>query len=154
MSRFLIEKRLLVIPAVIVAAVVAFLVMPAEEDPSTTGAGQPAGELVSSRDPHVPDLPFDDNPDPNRCGIPVQWGEDDRAWLNGEFEGELIQPTVLLYDSHLRQSVVASAPHGAEVQVVLFQENPVLDYYFVKIPGWQPQEGWVPAPLLSFKPVW
>ncbi len=107
--------------------------------------------VVAARDPDVPDLPFEDNPDPEQCGIPVQWGSDGQAWLSGMYEGELIQPTVFLYDSHLRQSVAGSAPHGAAVQVVLFQENPVLDYYFVKVAG--EAEGWVPAPFLSFDPV-
>lgn len=120
---------------------------------------EPAGEAVEvegvavTRSAGVPDLPFEDNPDPNACGIPVQWGSDGRAWLTGEYEGELIQSIVLLYDSHLRQKVVASAPHGAEVEVVLFQENPVLDYYLVKIPGEQAQEGWIPAPFLAFEPL-
>lgn len=112
-------------------------------------AGSPA--VVLARDPDVPDLPFADNPDPNQCGIPVQWGSGGQAWLSGLYEGELIQPTVFLYDSHLRQSVTGFAPHGTEVQVVLFQENPVLDYYFVKTSG--EREGWVPAPFLSFDPV-
>ncbi|MFZ0014378.1 MAG: hypothetical protein WAL25_09715 [Acidimicrobiia bacterium] len=105
------------------------------------------------RDPDVPDLPFDDNPDPSQCGIPVQWGDGGRAWLSGVWEGELIQPEVLLYDSHLRTSVSWSAPHGTEVEIVLFQENPVLDYYFVRVLGDVAQAGWVPEPFLSFHPV-
>ncbi len=116
----------------------------ADETPGATG-------VAFARDPEVPDLPFEDNPDPNQCGIPVQWGSDGQAWLSGLYGGELIQPTVFLYDSHLRQSVTGSAAHGSEVQVVLFQENPVLDYYFVRVDG--RQEGWVPAPFLSFDPV-
>jgi hypothetical protein len=110
-------------------------------------------EYDVERDPDVPALPFDDNPDPAQCGIPVQWGENGRAWLSGIWEGELIQSEVLVYNSHLRTSVTGGAPHGTEVQIVLFQENPVLDYYFVKIPGDTPQEGWVPEPFLSFEPV-
>jgi hypothetical protein len=106
-----------------------------------------------ARDPDVPDLPFDDNPDPSQCGIPVQWGDNGQAWLSGTWEGELIQPDVLLYNSHLRTSVTASAAHGSEVEILLFQENPVLDYYFVRIPGDPTQEGWVPGPFLSFDPV-
>lgn len=106
------------------------------------------------RDADVPALPFDDNPDPAQCGIPVQWGEADNAgWLTGFWEGDLIQPEVLLYDSHLRVSVTGSAPHGTEVEIVLFQENPVLDYYFVRIRGDSVQEGWVPEPFLSFEPI-
>lgn len=111
-------------------------------------------EYQIDRDPDVPPLPFDDNPDPAQCGIPVQWGQADAtAWLSGEWEGEVIQPEVLLYESHLRTSLTGGAPHGTEVQIVLFQENPVLDYYFVKVPGDPGQEGWVPEPFLSFDPV-
>jgi hypothetical protein len=110
-------------------------------------------EYKLERDPEVPILPFDDNPDPNQCGIPIQWGDDGQAWLTGMWEGELLQQEVLVYDSHLRLGITGSAPHGSEVQIALFQENPVLDYYFVKIGGDNPQEGWVPEPFLSFTPV-
>jgi len=110
-------------------------------------------EYEIERDPDVPSLPFDDNPDPAQCGIPIQWGENGQAWLTGVWEGDLIQQEVLVYDSHLRVSVTGGAPHGTEVQIVLFQENPTLDYYFVRIPGDIVQEGWVPEPFLSFDPV-
>ena len=54
-----------------------------------------AVEYDIERDPDVPSLPFDDNPDPAQCGIPVQWGESNAAaWLSGDWEGELIQPEV------------------------------------------------------------
>jgi hypothetical protein len=119
----------------------------------STLASQPV-EYDIERDPDVPSLPFDDNPDPAQCGIPVQWGESNAtAWLSGNWEGELIQSEVLVYDSHLRVSVTGGAPHGTEVTVVLFQENNVLDYYFVRIPGDPVEEGWVPEPFLSFEPV-
>lgn len=102
----------------------------------------------------VPELPFDDNPDPSACGIPVNWGDERPAWLTGYYQGELIQPIIFLYDSHLRLSIKGQAPSGSRVRVVLFQENPVLDYYLVKTVDHQPkQQGWVPAPFLSFKPV-
>lgn len=110
-------------------------------------------ESQIERDPDVPVLPFEDNPDPAQCGIPVQWGESGQAWLSGEWKGEMIQEPVLVYDSHLRTSITGRAPHGTEVEIILFQENPVLDYYFVKIPGDPAQEGWVPSPFLSFEPV-
>lgn len=111
-------------------------------------------EYDIERESEVPRLPFDDNPDPAQCGIPVQWGaSNSTAWLSGNWEGELIQPEVLVYDSHLRVSVTGGAPHGTTVTVVLFQENPVLDYYFVRIPGDPVEEGWVPEPFLSFEPV-
>ncbi len=113
--------------------------------------------VTIERDPDVPELPFPDNPDPLQCGIPIQWGNsDNRAWLNGIYEGEMVQPEVLLYDSHLRHSVVTSAPHGAEVEIVLYQPNPVLDFYMVRIVGAEGEglrEGWVPAPFLSFQPI-
>lgn len=113
-----------------------------------------AVEYDVERDSDVPRLPFDDNPDPAQCGIPVQWGDSNAtAWLSGNWEGELIQPEVLVYDSHLRVSVTGGAAHGTAVTVVLFQENPVLDYYFVRIPGDPVEEGWVPEPFLSFEPV-
>ncbi len=105
-------------------------------------------------DSDVPDLPFEDNPDPAQCGIPVQWGEaSNDAWLSGEWEGRLIQPEVFLYDSHLRVHVTGVAAHGTAVKIVLFQENPVLDYYFVQVPGTPVIEGWVPEPFLAFDPV-
>lgn len=113
-----------------------------------------AARIAAERSPEVPDLPFPDNPDPSQCGIPIEWGQDDPAWLSGRYQGEMVQPIVYLYDSHLRLDVATKAPHGQEVKVLLYQENPVIDYYFVKIKGAeQPNEGWVPAPFLSFTPV-
>jgi hypothetical protein len=112
--------------------------------------------LAENRDPAVPDLPFPDNPDPSQCGIPSQWSKDPRAWLNGYYEGKLYQAEVLLYDSHSRFRITASAPHGTEVQVVLYQVNPVVNYYMVKIIGEDGStvgEGWIPEPFLSFEPV-
>ena len=106
-----------------------------------------------TRDPDVPELPFADNPDPDACGIPRPWGDDGQAWLTGTWEGELIEPEVLLYDSHLRRSITGRAPHGSEVRIVLFQENPTLDYYFVEVVDDPTQDGWVPAPFLSLDPV-
>ena len=104
----------------------------------------------------IPQLPFPDNPDPNECGIPQQYGtRNNTAYLNGVYEDELIQPTVYLYDSHGRSAITAAAEHGTQVEVILFQANPVLDYYFVKIPSAPKgqREGWVPEPFLSFEPV-
>ncbi len=115
-----------------------------------------AARLAELRDPNVPDLPFADNPDPTQCGIPTPWGKSDPAWLTGYYEGELVQPVVYLYDSHSRLSIKAEAPHGSQVEIVLFQSNPVTDYYMVKITGPDGKsagEGWVPEPFLSFEPV-
>ncbi len=124
--------------------------------PEDHGALPVAGAALPER--AIPPLPFPDNPDPTLCGIPVRWGLDDPAWLSGLYEGALIQPEVLLYDSHLRRSVLASAPHGAEVRILLYQANPVLDYYLVRVvdgvlPDGAAREGWVPGPFLAFAPV-
>lgn len=110
--------------------------------------------LAERRNPEVPQLPFPDNPDPSQCGIPIQWGANSQAWLNGIYEGAVVQPVVLLYDSHLRLDIRAQAAHGSEVEVLLYQQNPVTDYYLVKLKGAAPpNEGWVPGPFLSFEPV-
>jgi hypothetical protein len=120
--------------------------------PSTVSTVDHADDLLALRDPDVPDLPFDDNPDPDQCGIPIRWGLDDPAWLTGTWEGELIEPVVLLYDSHSRLSITGRLDHGSEVLIVLFQENPVLDFYLVRSTDGS-EEGWVPAPFVSFDPV-
>lgn len=131
-----------------------------EQTSSTSGTADPddAAATVEHdptvlRDDDVPDLPFDDNPDPTKCGIPVQWGDGDPAWLTGLWEGDLIQPDVLLYDSHQRLRVTGQGAHGAEVRIVLYQENPVLDFYMVEVVDGSGDEGWVPAPFVSFDPV-
>ncbi len=121
------------------------------DSPDNSASSEP--DLASLE---IPDLPFEENPDPNECGIPQPWGTfNNQAWLTGYYEGEMIQPVVYLYDSHGRNQIVATAPHGTEVEIVLFQANPVLNYYFVKIPGAPAgqHEGWVPAPLLSLEPA-
>lgn len=104
----------------------------------------------------VPALPFDDNPDPNECGIPQAWGPNNNAaWLSGVYEGELHQPIVYLYDSHGRSNIVTAAPHGTQVEIVMFQSNPTLNYYYVRIPD-APEGmrlGWVPAFFLSLEPL-
>src|SRR5262245_39078930 len=100
------------------------------------------------RNPGVPALPFPTNPDPSQCGIPVLWTGQKTAWLTGIYHGELVEPRVFLYDSHVRRRVTASAPHGTRVRVVLQQSNPVLDFYFVRVIGDPTRHGWVPAPFL------
>lgn len=112
--------------------------------------------LISvQRDPAIPELPFADNPDPSQCGIPTQWGDKkNQAWVTGIYKGNLFQSDVLLYDSHLRLQIAGSVPHGSQVEILLLQENPVVDYYLVKYLGTgQPIEGWIPAPFISFTPV-
>lgn len=133
--------------------------LPETETPYPTPTFPPieptfAARIVELRSPDVPELPFADNPDPTLCGIPTQWNSSEPAWLTGYYEGELIEPIVHLYDSHMRLNIVAEAPHGTEVKVLLYQSNPYLDYYLVKIEGAElPNEGWVPGPFLSFEKV-
>ena len=121
---------------------------PAADDQPTPGSLQAAVE----RDPDVPELPFPDNPDPSQCGIPTPWGGYE-ALVNGVYQGQLVQPTVLLYDSHQRLHVTGAVPSGTEVQVELYQPNPVLDFYYVRVetPSGL-QQGWIPAPFLQLQP--
>lgn len=102
----------------------------------------------------APALPFADNPDPTACGIPVEWLSSAPVWVTGSYAGRLVQPVVYLYDSHLRRAVVGQIPHGGRVEISLSQSNPVLNYYRVRSLDLSPvQEGWVPAPFVSFDPV-
>lgn len=114
-----------------------------------------AGLPLNFEDIPVPRVPFPDNPDPNECGIPQEWGNDNAGWLTGMYEGEMHQPIVYLYDSHGRANVVAAAPHGTEIEIVMFQSNPVQNYYYVRIPDAPEgqQLGWVPAAFLSLEPL-
>jgi len=106
--------------------------------------------VAPQRDPDVPELPFPDNPDPNACGIPTPWNGYE-AWVNGTYQGQVVQATVFLYDSHERLHITGAVPSGTPVQVELYQANPVLDFYFVRADTASgPQKGWVPAPFLQF----
>lgn len=97
----------------------------------------------------VPDLPFDDNPDPDQCGIPQPLGDGVRGTVTGRWQGELLFADVHLYDSHLRAEVTGTVPDGSEVQVLMFQNNPVLNYGFVRWEGPDGAvEGWLPEPFL------
>lgn len=69
---------------------------------------------------------FDDDLDPDACGIPTPWGDDEPALLDGVWDGELIEPDVLLFDSHLRTTIVGQGAHGAEVGIVMHRGNPKL----------------------------
>ncbi len=98
-----------------------------------------------------PPLPFADNPDPTLCGIPTQ--DDRRGIAHGEIDGELAGPIIYLYESHVRQRITGQIYPGAEVQILLSQSNPTLDYYFVKTVNVEPpQEGWIPAPFVTVTP--
>ena len=98
----------------------------------------------------VPTLPFATNPDPNLCGIPVPMGDGFTGVLHATFEGVAHEEVVHLVDSHLRSEVTGHVPAGSVVEVVLFQDNPELDLYFVRWHGPDgTQSGWVPAPYLD-----
>lgn len=102
----------------------------------------------------VPTLPFPNNPDPTLCGIPQPVGEGVTGVLHGRFEGQLIEPEVHLVDSHLRHEVVGHVQSGARIEVLLYQENPELDFYLVRFAGPDgTMEGWVPAPYLRLDEV-
>jgi hypothetical protein len=119
---------------------------------ATEAAISEAAATSVLRDADVPSLPFPDNADPNACGIPTQFGGY-AAWVNGVYQGQMVEPSVLLYDSHERLHITGAIPSGTEVEVQLYQSNPVLDFYFVQAetPGGL-QKGWVPAPFLQFTP--
>ena len=114
----------------------------------------PVSEVTTriQRDPDVPQLPFPDNPDPNACGIPAPIG-DFAGWVNGVYDGHVVEPTVFLYDSHERRHITGTVPSGTQVRVQLHQTNPVLDFYYVEADTSSGhQKGWVPAPFLHFNP--
>jgi hypothetical protein len=141
---------------VLVVACAPLAAEPAIPPPATHPPLEPtyAAMIAEQRSPEVPPLPFPDNPDPALCGIPVPWGPDNQAWLDGRYGGTIVQPEVLLYDSHLRLEVTGRVPHGGEVEILLYQQNPVTDYYLVKIGrAGSAAEGWVPGPFVSFEPV-
>lgn len=102
----------------------------------------------------IPPLPFADNADPTACGAPSVWGGGGHAWLTGYYGGELVQPTVYLYDSHLRKRITGMVASGTEVTIVLYQQNPTLNYYMVQVPDGEGGsiQGWVPAPFVSLEP--
>lgn len=136
------EKRDQILPPVTENEVEQVLEVEAETDEPSDNLLAAAEPVTIERDVDVPPLPFPDNSDPTLCGIPKQWNSDEPAYLTGIYEGEMIQSPVLLYDSHFRRKIVARAPHGAEVKILLSQSNPELDYYLVKIVGAElPNEG-------------
>lgn len=116
--------------------------------PMAVAAGAPrstVGQTIA-----VPQLPFASHNDPSLCGIPQPMGKGVTGILDGHYQGKLIEATVYLYDSHLRNAVTGEAPTGTRVRVLYYQSNPVLDYYMVRVPtpDGSSFEGWVPAPFL------
>ena len=98
----------------------------------------------------VSDFPFATNPDPDLCGIPMPKGEGFHGVLHATFEGVLQVEVVHLFDSHLRAAVTGHVPAGASVEVVLFQDDPELDFFFVRWNGPDGTESvWAPAPFLG-----
>ena len=132
----------------------------AQADPSDA-AGAPASVSTSGSTPGstpapgdastpVPELPFDDNPDPDQCGIPQPLGDAVRGTVDGSWQGEALFPDVHLYDSHLRSRVTGTIPTGTRVKVEMFQNNPVLNYWYVRWDGPDGTvQGWIPAPFLT-----
>jgi hypothetical protein len=98
----------------------------------------------------VPELPFATNPDPSLCGIPASMGDGFEGVLHATFDGVVQEEMVHLVDSHLRAEVSGHVPAGSIVELVLRQENPELDFYFVR---WRGPDGivsgWVPAPYVD-----
>ena len=100
----------------------------------------------------IPPLPFADNPDPSLCGIPQPDGRG--GVLTGTVTGMAPPAVIWLYDSHLRNRIAGQLYAGTPVDVLLRQENPTLNYYFVRSIGVAPaQSGWVPAPFVTFEPA-
>jgi hypothetical protein len=113
----------------------------------TAAAGAPHSTVGESIP--VPPLPFASHNDPSLCAIPQPMGTGVVGTLDGHFQGKLVEPTVYLYDSHLRNAVTGEAPSGTRVQVLYYQSNPTLDDYLVRVPTANGSfEGWVPAPFL------
>ncbi len=131
---------------VLVTVLVTLLLVACGDDGSDVA---PTATTASALAIEPPALPFDDNPAPEACGIPREWGRDEPGRVTGMYAGELVQPVIYLYDSHLRRAVVGQIPDGGRVEILLSQSNPVLDYYLVRsLDLDQPQEGWIPAPFL------
>jgi hypothetical protein len=122
----------------------------AQEEASTGVGAQPAsGDASTDASTVVPELPFDDNPDPDQCGIPQPLGDGVTGVVTGSYDGRLWFEDVHLYDSHLRGAVTGTVPHGTSVQLVMFQNNPVLNYWLVRWEGaGGTVEGWAPDPFV------
>ncbi|MBI5929579.1 MAG: hypothetical protein HY862_09740 [Chloroflexi bacterium] len=151
---FIFGRKSLYLLVALTALMIAILLLLETGDSPATSHLNPTNSTLTSTD--IPILPFPENPDPTLCGIPTVWGSANNwAWLTGVYNGVMVEPIVYLYDSHLRRGIKAQAPHGTQVKIVLFQANPVLDYYMVQIPDAAvgQSEGWAPAPFVSFAPV-
>ncbi len=119
---------------------------------AAVGIAQDESVEASGAGPHlaVPVLPFDDNPDPDQCGIPRPLGDDVRGTVDGRWEGETLFADVHLYESHLRSRVTGTIPTGTRVRVEMVQRNPVLNFWYVRWDGpGGTVEGWIPAPFLT-----
>jgi len=135
--------------AVLLALSAAGLAQADPGDAAPTPAPSPAPSEATVA---VPELPFDDNPDPDQCGIPQPLGDGVRGTVDGSWEGETLFPDVHLYDSHLRARVTGTIPTGTGVKVEMFQNNPVLNYWYVRWDGPAGTvQGWIPAPFLTLE---
>ena len=75
------------------------------DDEPVTPTGSDHGPVATGATPivglgplpaRVPALPFGDNPDPEACGIPRDWGKEEPGYVSGVYGGDLIQPVVYL----------------------------------------------------------
>ncbi|WP_420593538.1 hypothetical protein [Deinococcus sp.] len=110
-------------------------------------ATPPANLSASDARPH---LPFPDNLDLTKCGIPTVLGDEFTGELSGSYGGELQEALVRLYDSHARAEVVGRAWTGSPARALLMVSGPQLSYLLVRVKvGDQEVEGWVPAPYFK-----
>lgn len=84
----------------------------------------------------VPALPFANTPDPTLCGIPEPDGR--QGTVTGEYGGKLGRPIVYLYNSHLMNAITDQVYPSTQVKIELRQNNPTLNFYFVKTIGVEP----------------
>ena len=134
----------------LILAVLLFAAAGAQERTSHDVRAQASSsDAPTSASTDVPELPFDDNPDPDQCGIPQPLGDGVTGVVTGTYEGRLWFEDVHLYDSHLRSAVTGTVPHGSDVRLVMFQNNPVLNYWLVRWEGPDGTvEGWAPDPFV------
>ena len=105
------------------------------------------GPLPSS----PPPLPFVTNRDADHSGSQIEWSDDRHTWATGIYKGRVLGIAVYLYESPRRSRVVGQVLHRSRIQILRYQEG-APGYYLVRSLEMDPiQEGWVPAPLVSFQ---
>lgn len=105
------------------------------------------GQLPST----PPPLPFADSQDTDPSGTTIEWRDDRPAWPTSIYEGRVLGLAAYLYDSPRRDRVIGQVLHRSRVQILRHQEGEP-GYYFVRSLEMDPvQEGWLPAPLVTFQ---